>query len=468
MTAVLRSKTYLDFKVPNKKYTYVYFKMVEAQFWQLKHYLGFRLKNDDIILPWSVVYDDWQVSLNRIAQNTIKKIPGCITVFCKELLNICNTFEGSEIRQRCEELYDDFYQRNLDKQIAERIRLLDTTVFSEHKFSEFLRASSKKRTGENNEASSSGKRVRHVDHADNFVPELFQNHEENEEVLSSDVECSNRKQDDDESILKIFGNEIEYSETMKGIYLEHKKHYPGNTIIDLRPRSKFFKQLSNKVVQDYNQEIEQKSGNLIPDNKLNGRIRLMTFNLQKNDDKPNSDDKLLVATIRIIRRTLPQFIKAFSLGAFNPLQDIKAIEKPHLNSYVHPCLEAALWHVARINYIFGEIPSQNHVKRECADGAGYMTGADKFQLIYVEGARPKAKENKELADAEKIARNLETMFASIGRETINNRRRIPNGMAVFGGQSEFCLHEIENANLPRDFTEMADFVWYYECILKWA
>ncbi|CAI2195455.1 6346_t:CDS:2, partial [Funneliformis geosporum] len=466
MTAVLRSKTYLDFKVPNEQNIYVYFKSVEARFWQLKHYLAFRLKNDDTILPWSVVYDDWQVSLNRIAQNTIKKIPGCITAFCKDLLNICNTFEGSEIRQRCEELYDDFYQRNLDKRIAERIRLLDTTVFSEHKFSEFLRASGKKRTGENNEASSGEKR--------------FQSHEEydheeyhGKEILSSDVECSNKNQDDEESIMKIFGNEIEYSETMRNIYLEHKKHYP-----------------------DYNQEIEQKSGNLIPDNVHDFLVDFFSQELTeaewqdkiddlqspKNDDKPKCDDKLLVATIRIIRRTLPQFIKAFSLGAFNPLQDIQTIEKPHLNSYVHPCLEAALWHVARINYIFGEIPSQNHVKRECADGAGYMSGADKFQLIYVEGARPKAKENKEFVDAEKIARNLKKMFSSIVRETINNRRRIPNGMAVFGGQSfglrihlfyldycgEFCLHEIENANLLRDYTEMADFVWYYECMLKWA
>jgi len=53
----------------------------------------------------------------------------------------------------------------------------------------------------------------------------------------------------------------------------------------------------------------------------------------------------------------------------------------------------------------------------------------------VKGARPKAKENKELADTEKVARSLKTMFTSIVRETINNRRRIPNGMAVFGGQS---------------------------------
>jgi len=48
-------------------------------------------------------------------------------------------------------------------------------------------------------------------------------------------------------------------------------------------------------------------------------------------------------------------------------------------------LEAALWHIAKINYEFGEIPSKYHTKRDLADGVGYMTGPDKYQLVYVEG-----------------------------------------------------------------------------------
>ncbi|CAB5317284.1 unnamed protein product [Rhizophagus irregularis] len=192
MTAVLRTKTYLDFKANNETNTYVYFKMVEARFWQLKHYLGFRLKTDEIILPWSTVYCDWQTSLKRIAQNTIKKFPGCITVFCKDLLDICNTFEGSEVRKKCEDLYNEFYQRHLDKQIAERIRILDSTVFSERKFSEFLRnTSDKKRIGEDNEvaSSSSEKRIR----LEEDVPsEPFKDHED-EEVYDYDDEISDVK-----------------------------------------------------------------------------------------------------------------------------------------------------------------------------------------------------------------------------------------------------------------------------------
>lgn len=173
MTAVLRTKTYLGYTISEENLTHIYFKAVEAQFWQLKHYLWFRLKSDQTILPWSTVYNDWQKSLNLIAKNSIKKAPGCITVFCKDLLEICETFEGSAVKQSCEELYNEFYQRNLDKQISERIRQLDLTIFSKRKLSELLRnVSSKKRIGEDNEVSSSSseKRIRHEEYNVDNVP----------------------------------------------------------------------------------------------------------------------------------------------------------------------------------------------------------------------------------------------------------------------------------------------------------
>ncbi|CAG8729044.1 23028_t:CDS:2, partial [Gigaspora rosea] len=162
MTAVLRTKIYMGYKVLEEYNTHIYFKSEEAQLWQLKHYLGFRLKFDDPILPWSNVYEDWQNSLNLIARQ--KKIPGCITVFCKSLLELSNNFEGSIIMIAFKGLYDDFYQKNQDKQISERIRLLDS-IFSERKFSEFLRInSSQKRKRDSEEfSSSSEKRIRHED-----------------------------------------------------------------------------------------------------------------------------------------------------------------------------------------------------------------------------------------------------------------------------------------------------------------
>ncbi|CAI2188141.1 1850_t:CDS:2 [Funneliformis geosporum] len=187
MTAVLRSNKYLDFRASEEHNIYIYFKVVDAKFWQLKHYLSFRLKNDDTISPWFNVYDDWQASLNFILQNYIKKIPTCITSFCKELLDICETFEGSAVRKNCEKLYNDFYQLNLDKHleknIVERIRLLDSTIFSERNYSDFL---CKKRIGEES-SSSDEKRIRHEE------PELSREEDkqesqekiENDETLNS-------------------------------------------------------------------------------------------------------------------------------------------------------------------------------------------------------------------------------------------------------------------------------------------
>ncbi|RIA97113.1 hypothetical protein C1645_732716 [Glomus cerebriforme] len=163
MTAVLRSTNYLSFKIPNEKDVHEYFKKVEARYWQLKHYLNFHLRTDEEILPWNTVYSKWQQSLLFISKDYVKKVPGCVSSFCKDLYNICDTFEGSIVRDSCEEFYNEFYQRNLDLQIAERIWQLDSTVFSTLKISEVLQVTqNKKRSMEYNEAeSSSGKRTRH-------------------------------------------------------------------------------------------------------------------------------------------------------------------------------------------------------------------------------------------------------------------------------------------------------------------
>jgi len=46
---------------------------------------------------------------------------------------------------------------------------------------------------------------------------------------------------------------------------------------------------------------------------------------------------------------------------------------------------------------------------------------DKFELIYVEGARLDAKADKEIADAKKIGRNLRKMYVNIMKEHVNAR-----------------------------------------------
>lgn len=72
MTAVLRSTNFLTFKIPDNKKAHSYFKNVKARYWQLKHYLGFRLKSDEIILPWNTVYDDWRQTLVYIFKDYYK------------------------------------------------------------------------------------------------------------------------------------------------------------------------------------------------------------------------------------------------------------------------------------------------------------------------------------------------------------------------------------------------------------
>ncbi|CAH1766232.1 8347_t:CDS:2 [Entrophospora sp. SA101] len=87
-------------------------------------------------------------------------------------------------------------------------------------------------------------------------------------------------------------------------------------------------------------------------------------------------------------------IKAFSLGPSNPLLNITSIERLHLNSFVHPWLESTLWNVARVNYEFHQIHFHSNLKREYAYGIGRMAGPDKYQLVYVEGSKPDAKDEK--------------------------------------------------------------------------
>jgi hypothetical protein len=111
-------------------------------FGNLKHYLSFRLKSDESTLPWSTVYNEWQKFLDFIAKNSNKKFTGSVSSFYTKLRNICNG-NRSIVLKNCKKLYEKFYQRSIDLQIAERIRLLETTIFSEQKFLEFLRTSGK-------------------------------------------------------------------------------------------------------------------------------------------------------------------------------------------------------------------------------------------------------------------------------------------------------------------------------------
>ncbi|CAI2170877.1 3491_t:CDS:2 [Funneliformis geosporum] len=351
--------------------------------------------------------------------------------------------------------------------------------------------------------------------------ENLENSEKNEEDIQDNeqtpsVASSTAKTDvesNQKSLKDLLCSNLQCSENMKSICQHHDTLYPDENSIDLRPNSNYFKKLPFKLLELYLKDLDNKIENLIPPNIHKVLIEFFQQDLTgeewhiKIDDLCCLDqsDWLMVSVIRILRRTLPPFIMAFSMGARNPLLNLATLEKPHLNSFVHPCLQASLWYISAICYEFGEIGSKNHIKRECADGVGYLKAADKFQLVYMEGSKPNANGDKEILDASKISYNLQNIFIKIVKDNIKCRRRFPKTLAVFGGQSfrlrihlqflnycgkpcmfdlyyyntlltndvltlegKFFLNEVDNANLPRDFTEMADFVFFYECMIKWA
>ncbi|CAG8625577.1 12505_t:CDS:10 [Funneliformis caledonium] len=187
--------------------------------------------------------------------------------------------------------------------------------------------------------------------------------------------------------------------------------------------------------------------------------------------------------IKIITRSLDNFLQAFALGHMNPLHNIEALEQPHLNDYIHPCIKSALWSCADIYYTSGEIPSINHINRQKGDGVGFTIDSNKYQLVYVEGSRPyKVKASKELDDRNKIIKNLKNMLLNIVKDRVEKRKLIIPDMEVFGVASiklnihlyalgftgYYYIKEIDNATIPRDFSEMEEFIFFYESILKWA
>ncbi|CAG8609649.1 18794_t:CDS:10 [Acaulospora morrowiae] len=148
MTAILRSNKYSSVKAPKAYNTHIYFRNVEAEFWQLKNYLDFRLKNDSKISPWDVVFDEWQSSLDILTNDFLGKFPLSIITFCRELHDISKSFEGHVVELTCKDIYTDFYKLNADKSIIERIELVGSSIFIERTLSELLQS---KKQLENNE-----------------------------------------------------------------------------------------------------------------------------------------------------------------------------------------------------------------------------------------------------------------------------------------------------------------------------
>ncbi|CAG8849690.1 11912_t:CDS:2, partial [Racocetra persica] len=140
----------------------------------------------------------------------------------------------------------------------------------------------------------------------------------------------------------------------KKIFTIYKAQYPDGDLIDLRLKSPFLKELSRQVATSYLTEMDTMTETLVPANVHEFLVNFFSQNLTTEewnsqiDDlrAPEKGDFIMNSVVRVLRRTLPQFIKAFSLEEQNPLLNIGTIEHAHLNAFVHPCLDASLWYIA--------------------------------------------------------------------------------------------------------------------------
>ncbi|KAJ3163247.1 hypothetical protein HDU86_002417 [Geranomyces michiganensis] len=260
-------------------------------------------------------------------------------------------------------------------------------------------------------------------------------------------------------------------------------------IHDLSPTSATYRKLPKAVADKYEDYMDAHCGRLYDpkfhewlDDFFAGQNGTATQWLHRLDEA-RSPDPEISSLIRVISASLPQFLKAFELEFESPLSDSNVTENIHLNSFVHPTLEAACWHVARVHYVYGEIPLKPyHVPgRQKSDGLGISNTPDKFPIIYFEGAKPDTTSQKETLDNTKIITNMKKMYGRLVMDQIVNRRRLPKALAIFSGQgiarrirlgfmeySRGFSHEVDVIALPRSLNEMNVFVPFYEGVLKWA
>ncbi|CAG8675691.1 10641_t:CDS:10 [Funneliformis mosseae] len=116
--------------------------------------------------------------------NGTKKIPGSVRTFCADLLDIDETFEGSVVLQSCKDIYEDFYDQNLEIQISDKVQELEKSLFSSQKISNHFRkiTRGKKRSHNDNDKEVWQKRSRQ-NHIING-----QDSEDSERIESSDDE----------------------------------------------------------------------------------------------------------------------------------------------------------------------------------------------------------------------------------------------------------------------------------------
>ncbi|CAG8479967.1 8201_t:CDS:2, partial [Scutellospora calospora] len=325
---------------------------------------------------------DWELEKMPInIQNTFSS--------CNQTIGIVNDVNGtSKKREQKENNYEDQYKKRKIQTKSGIINILNDQRYFEEIIDDVSDLDIDAFESSSKVGSLSGLRK---PNDELVVQENFEYNEEKRDiqddetpsVAPSTIKTERIVESNKKTLQDLLG--IKYSENMQLICQYHDKTYPDEILLDLRPNSIFSKELPLDILSPYLKKLDDKIENLILSHIHEFLTQFFKQNLTgedwhtKIDDLQcqNCNDLLMVSVIRILRRTLPPFIIAFSLGPRNPLLNLTTLEKPHLNNFVHPCLQTCLWYISSINYEFEEIRTENY-KNQCADGVGYLNTADKY------------------------------------------------------------------------------------------
>ncbi|CAG8613251.1 11646_t:CDS:2, partial [Diversispora eburnea] len=228
--------------------------------------------------------------------------------------------------------------------------------------------------------------------AESFT-DLITDNEQTPSVAPSTVETEVIVESNKKLLQDLLG--VKCSENIQLICQYHDKTYSDEILLDLSPNSRFSKELPLDILSPYLKELDDKIENLIPSHVHEFLTQFFKQNLIGKDwhtkiedlQCQDHDDVLMVSVIRILRRTLPLFKES--------------------------------------SFEFGDA-GKTALKQ-------FYT-ADKYQLVYVEGSRLHADDDKEIADASKIANNLQKIYINVVKDNIKCRRRFPK-LYIFGRQS---------------------------------
>ncbi|CAG8788674.1 32199_t:CDS:2, partial [Gigaspora margarita] len=312
----------------------------------------------------------------------------------------------------------------------------------------------------------------------------------NKIFVAEDNNDENINKSNSTKILGILKKEIQVEPhiiNIINIFKEYKANRNNNCndklskidIIDLSPKSKFVKQI---LLEPYKKFIESSENydKLIPDKTHKFLVNFFSQELTQqqwteaiyNLNIKDYNEDITKIAIKLITKTIDNFLQAFSLGHMNSLHNKETLEHPFLNDYIHPCLKAALWNCTN----WGNIITKP-IKRQKGDGIEFANNFKKYQIVYIEGTRPYKVDQKKIINTQnKLGKNLKSLFLEIIKERVATRQIIMPNMEVFGVTSVECsiymyvfgFSEIDDASIPRDYTEVEEFIYFYEAILKWV